>query len=207
MSTVPASSLEYVAVDVVERLVPNVTPAMAGAELSAFFLRRGGPVIERDLRGVVETLPRLVLGDTRPALLAFSAAVALLLLITCINVANLLLVRGLARAREIAVRSALGAARLRIAGQLLTENALLAVAGGAVGVIVAVAAVRLFLALAPGDLPRIDEIGWSTGVFVGALGITGVAMLLFGLVPAITTSRTDVQEVLRAGTRQAGTRR
>ncbi|HZI41082.1 MAG TPA: ABC transporter permease [Gemmatimonadaceae bacterium] len=207
MSTVPASSLEYVAVDVVERLVPNVTPAMAGAELSAFFLRRGGPVIERDLRGVVETLPRLVLGDTRPALLAFSAAVALLLLITCINVANLLLVRGLTRAREIAVRSALGASRLRIAGQLLTENALLALAGGVLGVIVSTVAVRLFLAFAPAGLPRIDEIGGSSVLLGVALTITGSAMLLFGLAPAVTSSRTELQEVLRSGARQSGTRR
>lgn len=203
--SVPANSVAYIGLDAVGRLAPGATPATAREEVGAFLERAGGARF--DLRGVVHTLPRLMLGDTRPALLVFSAAAALLLLITCTNVANLLLVRGLARTREIAVRSALGAARLRIAGQLLTENALLALAGGAVGVIVAVAAVRLFLALAPGDLPRIDEIGWSKGVFLGALGITGVATLLFGLVPAITTSRTDVQEVLRAGTRQAARRR
>lgn len=115
--------------------------------------------------------------------------------------------RGLARAREIAVRSALGAGRLQIAGQLLTENLLLAVAGGALGVIVAVSAVHLFLGFASGDLPRIDEIGWSTSAFGSALGITAVATLLFGLAPAIMTSGTDLQEVLRAGTRQSATPR
>jgi putative ABC transport system permease protein len=207
MSTVPAKSLEYVAVDIVGRLAPNATAAAARDELSAFFLRRGGPIAERDLRGVVTTLPHLVLGDTRPALLVFSAAVALLLLITCINVANLLLVRGLGRVREIAVRSALGASRLRVALQLLTENALLAVAGGVSGVFVASGVVRLFLAFASADLPRVDEITTDATVAAGGIAITGLAMLLFGLAPAILTSRTQLHEVLRAGTRQSGSRR
>jgi len=148
-----------------------------------------------------------VLGDTKPALLVFSTAAALLLLITCINVANLLLVRGLARVREIAVRSALGAGQRHLVGQLLAENALLALAGGALGVVVAAAAVRLFVAFAPPRVPRLDEIHVNAAALVGAVGITGLAMLIFALAPAVITSRVDLERVLRSDTRQSTGRR
>src|SRR5436853_537921 len=137
---------------VIGRIAAGRTAADAQDELTAFFRRPGGSRWGRDLRGVVHTLPRLILGDTRPALIVFAAAAGLLLLITCINVANLLLVRGLARVREIAVRSALGAGRGHVIVQLLTENALLALAGGAIGLAVAGGAVRSFVAFAPAGL-------------------------------------------------------
>ena len=126
---------------VIGRLAPRASATNARAELTAFFSRAEASPWQRNLRGVVHTMPQLVLGDTKPALIVFAAAAALLLLITCINVANLLLVRGLARVREIAVRSALGAGRRHVIRQLLIENALLAVVGGALGVAVASAAV------------------------------------------------------------------
>lgn len=207
MTTVPKASLEYVAVDLAGRLAPDASPDAARAELSSFFLRDGGPATERNMRGVARTLPHLVLGDTRPALLVFSAAVGLLLLITCANVANLLLVRGFGRAREIAIRSALGAGRQQLVRQLLTENALLAIAAGALGIALATGAVRLFLVFAPSDFPRVDEIGWSSTIVVAALAITGISMLVFGLAPAVLTSRTELQEVLRAGAKQSRTQR
>jgi predicted permease len=206
MTTVPKASLEYVAVDIVGRLAPGASPVAAREELSSFF-HRDSAQSRADFGGVVQSLPRLVLGDTRPALLVFSAAVGLLLLITCANVANLLLVRGLGRVREIAVRSALGAGRRQLVRQLLTENALLAVIGGALGIAIAAGAVRLFLAFAPSDFPRVDEIRWSGTIVVAALTITGIAMLVFGLAPAILTSRMELQEVLRAGAKQSRTRR
>jgi predicted permease len=189
------------------RLAPGTTPADAGNELTAFFHRDDAPAGQPDLEGTARTLPELVIGETRPAILAFSAASALLLLITCINVANLLLVRGLARMREIAVRSALGASRGRVVGQLLAENAILAVAGGALGLLLAAGAVRGFVAFAPPELPRVDEIQLSTPAMAAAIGITAFAMLLFGLAPAILTSRVELQHVLRSGARQSAGRR
>jgi putative ABC transport system permease protein len=202
LASVPAASEQYVAVDLIGRLAPAASSAAARDELTAFFDRPEANATTRELRGVVHTLPRIVLGDTRAAVLLFAAASALLLVITCINVANLLLVRGLARVREVAVRTALGARRGQVVTQLVTENTVLAVLGGAIGVGVAAAAIRLFVAFAPAGLSRLDEIQLDGTALAGALGITVVAMLLFALAPAILTSRVELQHVLRAGTRQ-----
>src|SRR5256884_6247366 len=163
---------------VIGRLAAGRAGSDAQDELTAFFRRPGGSRWGRDLRGVVHTLPRLILGDTRPALMVFAAAAGLLLLITCINVANLLLVRGLARVREIAVRSALGAGRGQVIVQLLTENALLALAGGALGPAAAAGAVRIFVAFAPAGVPRLDEIHVNANALAGAIAITAVATLI-----------------------------
>jgi putative ABC transport system permease protein len=192
---------------VIGRLTPGATPANARDEMTSFFRRPEMSPWQRDLTGVVHTLPQLVLGETQPALLAFAAAAGLLLLITCINVATLLLVRGVARVREIAVRSALGAGRGRIVRQLVTENTLLAIVGGALGVAVAAAAVRSFVAVAPAGLPRLDEIRLNATALAGAVGLTAAAMLLFGLAPAVLTSRVELEQVLRSGTRQSPSRR
>jgi len=192
---------------VIGRLAAGATASQAGDELTSFLGRAEASPWQRELRGVVHTLPRLVLGDTRPALIVFAAAAGLLLLITCINVANLLLVRGLARVREVAVRSALGASRRQVIGQLLTENALLAVAGGALGLAVAAGAVHLFVAFAPAGVPRLDEIQLNAIVLAGAVGITGVAMLIFALAPAVVTSRVELERVLRSDARQSASRR
>jgi putative ABC transport system permease protein len=189
------------------RLAPGATLERARAELTAFLQRDDAPAGLPPLEGTVHTLPERVIGDTRPAVLAFAAAAALLLLITCINVANLLLVRGLGRVREIGVRAALGASRARMAAQLLAENAVLALAGGALGLAVAAVAVRAFAALAPADLPRADEVGLNAAALAGALGITTLAMLLFGLAPAVLTSRVELQQLLRSGARQSSSRR
>ncbi|MGH7693724.1 MAG: ABC transporter permease, partial [Gemmatimonadaceae bacterium] len=191
----PEGSMQYLGLHVIGRLAPGVTPEHARAEITAFFQRPEATVWQRGLNGVVHTLPQLIVGDTKPALLAFGIASALLLLITCINVANLLMVRGLTRMREIAVRSALGASRARVIGQLLVENSLLALAGGALGATVATAAVRGFVAFAPEGVPRIGEIGVNGTVLAGAIGLTAVATLLFALAPAILTSRVQLQDV------------
>src|SRR5213595_2642486 len=192
---------------VIGRLAAGRAAADAQDELTAFFWRPGGSRWGRDLRGVVHTLPRLILGDTRPALIVFAAAAGLLLLITCINVANLLLVRGLARVRELAVRSTLGAGRGQVIVQLLTENALLAIAGGVLGLAVAAGAVRIFVAFAPAGVPRLDEIQVNATVLVGAVAITSIAMLIFALAPAVITSRVELERALRSDPRHSAGRR
>ena len=203
----PAGSPRFILFDVIGRLAPGVTAADVRAELTTFFGRAEASSWGRDLRGVVHTVPRLVLGDVRPALFAFAAAAALLLLITCINVANLLLVRGVARVREIAVRTALGAGRGQVVAQLLIENGLLAGTGGALGIAVAAAAVRVFVGFAPAGLPRLDEVHLNEAALAGAIAITGVAMLLFGLAPALLTSGVEPQRTLRSDARQSRNRR
>jgi len=205
--TRPGTDSTVADVELIGRLRPGAMAAQARDELTAYLRRAEASPWQRDMHGVVHALPRLVLGETRPALIAFAAAAGLLLLITCINVANLLLVRGLARVREIAVRSALGAGQRQVVSQLLVENALLAFAGGALGVVVAAAAVRSFVAVAPPGLPRLDEIQLNATALAGAVGITGVAMLIFGLAPAVITSRVEIERVLRSGTRQSAGRR
>jgi len=192
---------------VIGRLAAERAAADAQDELTAFFRRPGGARWGRDLRGVVHTLPRLILGDTRPALIVLAAAAGLLLLITCINVANLLLVRGLARVRELAVRSALGAGRGQVIVQLLTENALLALAGGALGLAVAAGAVRIFVAFAPAGVPRLDEIQVNATVLGGAVAITSIAMLIFAVAPAVITSRVELERALRSDPRHSAGRR
>jgi putative ABC transport system permease protein len=189
------------------RLAPGATSTNALNELTMFFRSAEASAWPRGLHGAGGALPRLILGDTRPALIVFAAAAGLLLLITCINVANLLLVRGLGRVREIAVRSALGASRLQVIGQLLTENALLATAGGGLGLAVAYMAVRLFVAVAPPGVPRLDEITLNATALVGALGITAIAMFTFGLAPAIIASRVEIDQALRSDARQSASRR
>ncbi|HEY7567601.1 MAG TPA: ABC transporter permease [Gemmatimonadaceae bacterium] len=203
---VPERSMQYLALHVIGRLAPGVTAAHARDEITAFYQRPAATVWQRTLRGTVRSLPQLIVGDTKPALLAFAIASALLLLITCINVANLLMVRGLARVREIAVRAALGATRARVIGQLLLENGLIALAGGVLGAAVATAAVRGFVAFAPEGVPRIREIGVNGTVLGGAIGLTALATLIFALAPAILTSRVQLQEVLRSDARQTAGR-
>src|SRR5579862_1411181 len=195
----------YAELNVIGRLRAGASVKAAGEELTRFF--DGISAKSWNVRGVARSFTEDVVGDVGPAVLAFAAAAGLLLLITCINVANLLLVRGFARVRELAVRSALGAGRRRLIGQLLIETALLAAAGGIAGAALAAAAVRGFVFLAPTGTPRLDEIRVTGPVLLGAVAITTVAMLLFAVAPTLATSRVDVQEALRSGTRQGTNRR
>jgi putative ABC transport system permease protein len=138
----------------------------------------------------------------RPALLAVLGAVLLVLLIACVNVTNLLLARGAQRRGEFAMRAALGATRARLIRQLLTESLLLAIIGGALGMLVAAFGVSALVALSPPGLPRVSAISVDSTVFVFAFGITTLVGLLVGLIPALHASRGDLQTGLQQSSRR-----
>ena len=157
--------------------------------------------------GVVP-LQESIVGDTRLSLLVLFGAVGFVLLIACANVANLLLIRAAARKRELATRSALGAGRWHIIRQLLTESLVIAVAGGALGLGLGFAGVRLLLAINPGSIPRIGDDGSGVTVDLNVLLFTLVISvltgILFGLVPAITSSRSNLAATLNESSKRSG---
>jgi len=191
------------------RLVPGVTLAQAEEELRASFLRDASSEW-RGSRAVARPLRLVVVGDAEPVLLLLSSAAALLWLIACVNVSSLLLVRAAGRTQEIGVRRALGASRGRVVRQLFTENAFLAFGGGALGTAVAVGLTRTLVALAPPELPRLEEIG-QDGVSIWIAAGVGVgAVLLCGLLPAFWPSAASSPELRgndRTVTHTRGTRR
>ena len=189
--------------DVIARLAPGVTPAQAHDELAAIARRIADR--ESDARGwsdvtIVPAREALV-GEVRRPLLVLLGAVAFVLLITCVNIAGLLLARATARQSELAVRSALGAGRGRIVRQLVTESMVLALLGGALGVLLAYVGVRALGALGAAELPRAPEIRMDGTVLLFALGLSTVSGLLFGLLPALRATSRNLQGVLRAGAR------
>jgi predicted permease len=189
----------------IARLKPGVSPEQANADLSSVLslLQKEHPG-DRGWRVYLVPLYREMVGRTQHMLLVVLGAVGLLLLIACVNAANLLLARSNARRREIAVRAAVGATRSRIVRQLLTESMLTALAGAALGTSLAVGGVRALVSILPPGFPRASSIRLDPVVFTFTLCIAVLTGLLFGIVPALAASRSDLQQGLREGTRGSG---
>lgn len=181
----------------------NAALAGEGAEFLREYPKLWNP------RFSVGSLHDSIIGDARNSLLLMMGAVGLVLLISCANVANLLLVRATVRRREFAIRSALGASRARIVRQLLTESVLLFLAGGVLGLALGFAGMRALLAVSPAGLPRVGEHGAAITLDWRILGFTlGVALLtgiVFGLFPAFTASRSDLNNAMKESSNRSGT--
>ena len=186
-------------VNVVARLKPAVAIGQAQAELDTINqrLEQNYAISNTGWSARLTELRERLVGDLRTSLFMLFGAVAFVLLIACANVANLLLARSAYRQKEIAVRTALGASRLRIMRQLLTESVLLSVVSGAIGLGLSVWLTKLLIAISPPNTPRFDEISINWQVFAFAFGLTILAGLLFGLVPALQTSRANLNETLK----------
>jgi predicted permease len=183
----------------VARLAPGVSIGAARDEfLSA--ARRVKPTF--DLTGATaEPFTTAVVGDVRPVLTALTAAVALLLLIACVNVGSLFFVRAASRAHELAVRRALGASYGDLVRQLVVESAVVALAGGALGIACAQVLVRTLVSFAPRQLPRLDDIQLHANLVSVTLGVTTLAVLLFGVIPALVSARVNLASPLSLNAR------
>jgi putative ABC transport system permease protein len=192
-------------------LKPGVTVAQANAQMKLAYaeFRRQFPTADPKGGFAVQPLRDSIVRNARTSLLILLGAVSLVLLIACANVANLLLVRATGRKREFAIRAAMGASRTRVIRQLLTESVLLAVGGGVLGLGLGFLGVRWLLAISPAGLPRIGENGAAVGVDWRVLGFTLAVScatgILFGLFPAFSVSRTDLNSSLKESSNRAGT--
>ena len=195
---------------VVGRLAPGITLQAARREMEAIGQQMAADYPKTNkTNGVrLQGFAEVIVGDYRTRLLVLLCAVGCVLLIACGNVANLLLARGAARSRELAVRTAIGAGRSRIARQLLTENLVLACLSAVGGLLLAWLGIRLLLGAAPTTIPRLATTQIDGTVLVFALGLAVLCSILFGTVPAWRSARADVQQSLRDGGRTAiaGTR-
>ena len=186
----------------IARLRPDVSIGQAQADMKTVqeHIDQLNPATERGLGTSVEPLKQFFVGDVGGTLILLLGAVGLVLLIACANVANLLLARSAVRTREFAVRRALGASRAQIVRQLITESVLLSLVGGVVGLVIAQWGPDVLLTATADSLPRIENIGLNVSVLLFALGVSLTAGIVFGLLPALKSSNTDLQ----AGLKEAG---
>ena len=193
------------------KLKPGVSIAQANAQmkLGAAEFHRLYPGTNPQMGFAVEPLRDSIVGGVKQLLWVLLGAVGMVLLIACANVANLLLVRATARKREFAIRAALGAGRARIVRQLLTESVMLALTGGVLGTALGFAGVRGLLALSPPGLPRIGEHGANVGldwrVLTFTVGVSVLTGILFGVFPALSASRSDLNSSLKESSNRSGT--
>ncbi len=192
------------------RLKPGVSIEQAQADMNtvAQNLAATYPDADKGIGAKLMPLKAQMVEDVQPVLLVLLGAVGFVLLIACVNVANLLLARSTGRAREFAIRIAMGAGQGRLLRQLLTESVVLALAGGALGLLIAHWGTHAALGVLPKALPRAEEIGLDARVLVFTMTISLLAGVLFGLAPALKASRANLQETLKEGGRgTSGTRR
>jgi predicted permease len=209
----PESNNHNQSFQVAGRLKPGIGLKQANAQMrlatEEYYRIYPTPSPDERARFAVEPMRDLIIGDARRSLLVMLGAVALVLLIACANVANLLLVRAAGRKREFAIRSALGASRGRIIQQLLVESVLLSAAGAVLGLILGFAGVRALLAISPAGLPRIGVNGSAVGldwrVLLFTLAVSMLTGLLFGLIPAFAASGTDLNTALKKSGSRTGT--
>ncbi len=203
------NSRDNMYLSVIGRLEPRVTLEQAQVELDVITARLHEQFPEESWRTTrVAAMFDEVVKDSGTMLYILMGAAAIVLLIACVNVANLALARGMARRGELGIRLALGSGRRRLLRQLLTESMLIAALGGVVGLIVASLGLRGLLAISPESLPRAEEIGFDPALLAFALGVTVVTGLLFGLAPALGLTRTGLESTLREDARGAtGSRR
>jgi predicted permease len=193
----------------VGRLKDGISIAQAHAEMETVqeHIDQLNPATERDLRTSVVSLKQQLVGDVGQTLVLLLGAVGFVLLIACANVANLSLARSATRAREFSVRRALGASRIDIIRQLITESVLLSLSGGGLGLLLATVGLRAVLRAAPGNLPRVEDTALSIPVLLFAFIISIAVGIVFGLLPALKYSRTNLEADLREGARGSTARR